>query len=53
MNTADRELISKKRLFLGWIVVNGLGFAYKVHDIAYDKSNSLTKRSKVDRVFKN
>lgn len=43
----------KKRLSLGQTGINGLDSACRDHDIAYDKSNSLTERSKADRILEN
>ncbi|KAE9521888.1 hypothetical protein AGLY_017695 [Aphis glycines] len=41
----------KKRLTLGQPGINGLDSACREHDIAYDKSNSLTDRSAADSVL--
>ncbi|KAL4112069.1 hypothetical protein QTP88_015917 [Uroleucon formosanum] len=41
----------KKRLALGQSGINGLDSACREHDIAYDKSNSLSERSVADSIL--
>ncbi|KAL4123313.1 hypothetical protein QTP88_015510 [Uroleucon formosanum] len=42
---------SGKRLTLGQTGINGLDFACRDHDIAYEKSNSLSERSAADSIL--